>query len=380
MASITCTVTNDLTYDQRMIRICTTLVQQGHTVTLVGRKLKNSAELQQHTFVQKRLYCFFTKGPLFYAEYNLRLFFWLLFQRADCICAIDLDTILPCLFASQLKGTKRVYDAHELFCEMKEIVTRPSRYRMWKWIERFAVPKFKHGYTVCEPIAQEFEKMYGVKYEVVRNVPFKTNSKNQNPENKAQGTRDKEQGPSNYKPQTFFLYQGAVNEGRSFETLIPAMKHVDVPLHIYGDGNFLEQTKNLIASNHLQDKVLLKGKMKPAELKDITATAYAGITLFENNGLSNYLSLANRFFDYIQSGIPQLCMDYPAYRQINDRFAVALLIPDTKEESIAKGLNLLLSDDVLYTQLKENCKQAAAILNWQEEEKILIQFYKKLLG
>lgn len=356
-----------------MIRICTTLAQQGHTVTLVGRKLKQSAPLQQQAFIQKRLYCFFTKGPLFYAEHNFRLFFWLLFQKADCICAIDLDSILPCLFASQLKGSKRVYDAHELFCEMKEIVTRPSRYKMWKWIERFAVPKFKYGYTVCEPIAHEFVKMYGVKYEVVRNVPF------------SNGNGLKASGhvpPLTHTPLplTFFLYQGAVNEGRSFETLIPAMKQVDVPLHIYGDGNFMEQTKELIATNHLQEKVLLKGKIKPNELKNITAEAYAGITLFENNGMSNYLSLANRFFDYIQAGIPQLCVDYPAYRQINDQFGIALLIPDTTEESIAKGLNLLLSDAVLYSQLKENCKQAAAILNWQEEEKILIQFYKELLG
>jgi len=366
-----------------MIRICTTLAQQGHTVMLVGRKLKQSAAaLQQQAFQQKRLYCFFTKGPLFYAEYNLRLFFWLLFQKADCICAIDLDTILPCLFASKLKGSKRVYDAHELFCEMKEIVTRPSRYKMWKWIERFTVPKFKHGYTVCEPISDEFEKMYGVKYQVVRNVPFKTNSKNQNPENKVQGTRHKEQEPSTHNPQpsTFLLYQGAVNEGRSFETLIPAMKHVDVPLHIYGDGNFIEQTKELIAINYLQEKILLKGKIKPSELKNITAAAYAGITLFENNGLSNYLSLANRFFDYIQAGVPQLCMDYPAYREINDKFEIALLIPDTKEETIAKGLTRLLSDKDLHERLKASCLQAAAVLNWQEEEKIVINFYKKLLG
>lgn len=373
MASIICTVTNDLTYDQRMIRICTTLAQQGYTVTLVGRKRKQSEPLQHHPFLQKRLYCWFTKGPLFYAEYNIRLFFWLLFQQADCICAIDLDTILPCYFASKLKNTKRVYDAHELFCEMKEIVTRPSRYRMWKWIERFTVPKFKHGYTVCQPIAEEFEKMYGVQYEVVRNVPFLKKSKFQNPNSNEPESRNKKQ-------ETFFLYQGAVNEGRSFETLIPAMKQVDAPLHIYGDGNFLEQTKALINSNQLQNKVVLKGKLKPAELKEITATAYAGITLFENNGLSNYLSLANRFFDYIQAGIPQLCVDYPAYRNINNQFEIALLIPDTSEASIANGLNKLLSDPVLYNRLKANCQQAAADLNWQEEEKRLIHFYQQLLG
>ena len=236
LASIICTVTNDLTYDQRMIRICSSLAQQGYAVTLVGRKLKQSSPLDSKPFSQKRLYCFFSKGFLFYAEYNLRLFIWLLFQKTDCICAIDLDTILPCLFASKLKNTKRVYDAHELFCEMKEIVTRPSRYKVWKWIERYAVPQFNYGYTVCEPIADEFENMYGVKYEVVRNVPAKHGEK-------AQDTRNKE---NSEQPSTFFLYQGAVNEGRSFETLIPAMKHVSAPLHIYGDGNFLQQTEQLI--------------------------------------------------------------------------------------------------------------------------------------
>ncbi|MFY7839700.1 MAG: glycosyltransferase [Lacibacter sp.] len=373
MPNIICTVTNDLTYDQRMIRICTTLAQQGYTVTLVGRKLKQSEPLQQYPFLQKRLFCWVSKGPLFYAEYNLRLFIWLLFQQVDCICAIDLDTILPSYFASQLKRTRRVYDAHELFCEMKEIVTRPSRYRMWKWIERFAVPKFRHGYTVCEPIAEEFGKMYGAKYEVVRNVPFGGNSK-------AEGTKNKVQETTNQKPETFLLYQGAVNEGRSFETLIPAMKKVNVPLHIYGDGNFLVQTQSLITQNQLEEKVLLKGKLKPAELKNITSTAYAGITLFENNGLSNYLSLANRFFDYIQAGVPQLCVDYPAYRNINNQFEIALLIPDTSEEAIARGLNKLLSDPVLYARLKTNCQKAAIVLNWQEEEKRLINFYKKLLG
>jgi glycosyltransferase involved in cell wall biosynthesis len=278
-----------------MMRICSTLATNGYSVTLVGRMLNQSTPLSNQLFQQKRLQCFCNKGPLFYIEYNLRLFFWLLFQKADALCAIDLDTILPVLFASKLKGSKHIYDAHELFCEMKEIVTRPSRYKIWKWIEGFAVPKFKYGYTVCEPIANEFEKMYSVKYEVVRNLPFKEN-------------RDSLAMSREEQPQTFLLYQGAVNEGRSFETLIPAMKEVNLPLYIYGDGNFYHQTRQLIEQYQLQEKIELKGKLKPDELKAVTASAYAGLTLFENNGLSNYLSLANRFFDYIMAGIPQVAM------------------------------------------------------------------------
>lgn len=367
MPVIIFTVTNDLNFDQRMIRICTSLANNGYEVILVGRKMPGSLPLLEQPFQQKRLNCFFRKGFAFYAEYDLRLFFWLLFQKAHALCAIDLDTILPVYFISKLKGSKRIYDAHELFCEMKEVVSRPSRYKFWKWVERVTVPKFKYGYTVCEPIAYEFEKMYGVKYEVMRNVPVKEPS-------------SKEQETKNQEPGIFFLYQGAINEGRSFETLIPAMKDVKAPLHIYGDGNFLEQTKQLIHHHQLEEKVLLKGKLQPKELKQITTTAFAGLTLFENNGMSNYLSLANRFFDYIMAGVPQVAMKYPSYQQINDDFEVAVLIADTSPKTIADALNLLLADAVLYERLQQNCMKAREVLNWQQEDKKLITFYKQILG
>ncbi|MBI1781942.1 MAG: glycosyltransferase [Sphingobacteriales bacterium] len=347
-----------------MIRICTSLAEAGYQVLLVGRKRKQSIPLDKKAFQQKRLNCWFDKGKLFYAEYNVRLFFFLLFTKMDCICAIDLDTILPCYFVSAIKKTKRVYDAHELFCEMKEIITRPGIYKMWKKIEKFTVPKFNFGYTVNHPIAEEFRKMYGMNYEVIRSVPILTNQLQ----------------TINHKPQTFILYQGDVNEGRSFETLIPAFKYVNAPFVICGEGNFFSQAKQIAKENGLEEKVIFKGKLKPEELRAFTPTAYIGITFFENNGMSNYLSLGNRFFDYIHGELPQLCVDYPAYREINKQFEVAVLVDNLSVENIAEKLNLLLNDTVLYNRLKANCQAAKKILNWQEEEKRLLAFYKNLLG
>src|SRR4051794_28230995 len=82
---IFCTVTTDLTYDQRMIRICSSLAANGYAVTLVGRSIRSSVPLVQQPFQQKRIGCFFEKGKLFYAEYNLRLFFFLLNKKMDVI-------------------------------------------------------------------------------------------------------------------------------------------------------------------------------------------------------------------------------------------------------------------------------------------------------
>ncbi len=356
------TVTTDLSYDQRMIRICSSLANAGYDVLLVGRKMNNSIALKAQPFKQHRLHCFFEKGKLFYIEYNIRLFIFLLFHKIDGICAVDLDTILPCYYMSRIKNAVRIYDAHELFCEMKEIVTRPGIYRFWKRVEKHTVPYFNYGYTVNEPIADEYFKMYKCRYEVIRNISL----------------YDEE---FNYpEKEKYILYQGAVNEGRSFETVIPAMKMVAAKLIICGDGNFMQQAKDLVKKEQLSDKISFTGMLDPVKLKEYTAKAFIGINLIENNGINNYYSLANRFFDYVHAGVPQLCVGYPAYKALNDQYHVALLLNDLQSENIAENMNKLLNDNVLWQTLYNNCKIAAKELSWQQEEKKLITFYKNIFG
>ncbi len=362
MASICFTVTNDLSYDQRMIRICTSLANAGYNVTLVGRRKRNSIALKSQPFKQKRLFCFFEKGKLFYFEYNLRLLFYLLFKKTNAICAIDLDTILPVLLVSKTRNITRIYDAHELFCEMKEIVSRPRIYKAWKWIEQKTVPHFDHGYTVNKPIADEFEKMYGKRYEVIRSIAV---------------YKEADQAIEKEK---FILYQGAVNEGRSFETLLPAMQMVNAKLIICGDGNFMEQSRKIVAKLGLENKVIFKGMILPENLRDITSRAYIGITLFEKESLSNYYSLANRFFDYIHSGVPQVAVNYPVYREINNLREIAVLVDELDSVTVANAINRLLDDESYWQTLHLNCKLAARELNWQREEEKLIAFYKSIFG
>ncbi len=344
-----------------MHRIAATMQGHGYDVLLVGRKRKDSVTGKPQPFQQKRLSCLFSKGFLFYAAYNFRLFFFLLFQQADIICAIDLDTILPVYFVTALKRKKRVYDAHELFTEQKEVITRPFIHSVWLAVEKFAVPKFRSGYTVNDFIAGELQRRYGVSYIVVRNLPALTIL----PAGQVQNEK-------------WVLYQGAVNEGRCFETLIPAMKEVNAKLVIVGKGNFFEQTRGLIKQNKLESKVVLRGYLSPDELVRFTPSAYIGLTLFESEGMNQYYSLANRFFDYIMAGIPQVCVNYPEYAAINDQYNIAYLINDTEPQTIAYALNNLLADDVLYEQLRLNCVKARAVLNWENEQHTLIGLYKSL--
>jgi glycosyltransferase involved in cell wall biosynthesis len=351
-------------FDQRMNRICSSLANAGYDVTLVGRRMKHSPDLVQKPFKQKRVFCFAQKGKWMYIEYNIRLLFILLFSKVDVFCAIDLDTILPNLIASKLRGKKRVYDAHELFCEMDEVRSRPRIYAIWKWIEKKCVPAFDDGYTIGDFYAKEFETLYQKKYEVVRNATVL---------NEAQVLPTKESP-------TYIYYQGAVNEGRSFETLIPAMQFVDATLIICGHGNYFKQTKALIAQHNLHHKIEMKGYVKPSDLIAFTNNAYIGITLFSATSRSNYLSMGNRFFDYMHSCIPQICVNYPEYKKVNESFEIAVLVDDLEIKTIANAINHLLKNPKEYNRLRKNAEQCKKVYCWQQEEKKLIAFYQKLLG
>ncbi len=356
------TVTNDLNFDQRMHRIAGSLAGNGYKVRLVGVKRPNSMPFHSQLFLHNRLHCFFLKGPVFYIEYNIRLFFFLLFTKADILCAIDLDTVLPCLFVSSILKQKRVYDAHEFFTEQKEIIRRPAIKSIWDRIESFAIPYYKKGYTVNSKLAELFAEKYGVNYGIIRNISFSYPLEN----------RD------NQYFNKYILYQGAVNEGRCFEQLIPAMKWVNAQLIIAGDGNFMSQTRKLIEFYKLEDKITLMGLVEPIKLRALTQNAYIGITLFEKIGINQYYSLANRFFDYMMAGTPQICVNYPMYQAINESNGFAYLIPDTHPLTIGDALNKLLEDNVLYADLRENCLKARETLNWEIESKKLVEFYNNL--
>lgn len=171
MKAICLTVTNDLTYDQRMHRIAGSLAAHGYAVTLVGRRLPHSVDLDERPFRQHRLRCFWNKGFLFYAEYNLRLFFYLMRASWDAVGVVDLDTLPAGTLAALLKRKARVFDAHEYFTEVPEVTGRPFVKAFWNGVARIFLPFYRYAYTVGPGLADRFSAAYGIPFQVVRNVP-----------------------------------------------------------------------------------------------------------------------------------------------------------------------------------------------------------------
>lgn len=351
------TVINDLNYDQRMIRICSSLQANGYDCKLVGRLLPDSAPLIERPYKQHRLRCFFHKGKLFYLEYNFRLFWYLLFQSVDAICSIDVDTVLPGLSVCRLRGRKHIFDAHELFTDVPEVISRPKVRKVWGGLQSLAFRKTGMAYTVGEAIAAHFESLYGRRVEVVRNMPLQT--------------RQLPYAPDEDK---FILYQGALNEARGLEKLIEAMEFIPCRLVLAGEGDLSGKLRQLTAAKNLQHKVIFLGFVLPSDLPALTAKAWIGYNNSDNAGLSYYLSLNNKFFDYIQAGLPSVVNNFPEYIRLNDTWEVGVISTQVVSD-IVQNILLLLQDENLHQRLHQNCLTAAKSLNWETEEKHLLNLY-----
>jgi glycosyltransferase involved in cell wall biosynthesis len=343
-----------------MQRHANTLFVAGFDVLLVGRVKMDSIQLRDENYSQKRLKCFFQKGKLFYLEYNLRLLWFLMFIKTDIHVAVDLDTILPNTIVAKLKGNKLVFDAHEYFTEVPELEGRVITKAIWQLIANTCIPSADKCYTVGPVLAELFANQYQSAFTTIMNVP-----------------KLSEDNLQKETPQKIIFYQGALNEGRGLTQLIQAMNFVEAELWIAGEGDLSKKLREQVSEMHLQNKVKFLGFVEPKELPSLTKKAFLGCNILEAKGLSYQYSLANKFFDYIHAGIPQICADFLEYQKINEIFPVAVLT-DCSEQALIVNINKLLNNNELYQNLQNNCLKAAQVYNLQIESKKLVEIYKSL--
>jgi glycosyltransferase involved in cell wall biosynthesis len=360
---ITVSVTNDLITDHRVHKVCTTLLQNGFQVLLIGRKLKGSKPVER-AYSTDRIHLFFNKSFLFYAEYNIRLFFYLLFVKADAFIANDTDSLPANYAVSKLRKKPLIFDAHEMFPEVPEVIDRKWVQWFWRKIEDWIFPNLKHSYTVCQSIADTYNRLYQINMQVVRNIPFSGQPAITKPAINAGGKK-------------VLLYQGAVNVGRGIERVIDAMPYLDgYVFYVVGDGDVLDELKIRVQKQRLEDRVLFTGKLPFEQLAACTQSADIGINLLENRGLNYYYSLPNRIFDYIRNRVPVLSVDFPEIRRIVAHYEIGTLIDRFEPEFLAKTIREM----VMKGKNEKGFETANAELSWEKEAEILLRIIKEATG
>ena len=360
-------VISDIVTDQRVQKECNTLVEMGYDVCLAGRNSSREFLLDKLPFRVIRFRNPFKRGILMYFVFNLQLFFFLLFRSSEILWANDLDTLMPNFLVSKLKNKKLVYDSHEYFTAS---VNKRSSRKIWEWIEKYIFPQLKNVITVNSSIKNIYEKKYKVPVTAVRNVPYKY---------VISETLQKVILPVDKK---ILLIQGmGINENRGAEEAILTMQYLpdDFILYFIGSGTILKRLKNMVDELKLFEKIIFIDPLPYLEMMEYTRQSFLGL-IFEKIETSeeHLFALPNKFFDYLNAGIPVLSSKAVEIKLLIDQYHVGDTIDNFDPKDISKKILEISKNKNVYDLWKQNTAAASEDLNWENEEKILINFMQNV--
>lgn len=358
-------VINDLVTDQRVDRACRAILKKGYQVTLVGRIQAKSLTMNDRPYATHRMRLLFSRGPVFYLEYQIRLFLFLLYRKSDLLWANDLDTLLPNFLISKLKKSAIIYDSHELFCEVPELLSNPKKRNTWKRLERWIFPKLDKIITVNQSIANIYSHEYEKEIKVVRNIPLKRKLEDLK-------TREELGLPEGKK---IIILQGAgINMQRGSEEAVEAMQWVDnAILLIVGSGDVIEQLKQMRVDLALEEKVMITGKVPYEKLAQYTQIADLGLSFDKDTNLNYRFSLPNKLFDYIHADVPVLVSNLVEIVRIVKDYQIGDVIENHEPKYIAKKMQECFSNKKRYFTWTKNLKKAQSELTWDTEERKIIE-------
>lgn len=365
-------VTNDLFTDQRVDKICRYLHDKKVDVLLVGRKLPESKPLDNRVYKTHRMPLVFSKGAFFYAEYNLRLFLFLLGNKFDFLVSNDLDTLPACDLAAASKGKKLVYDSHEYFTEVPELQDRKWVKAIWEVLERMIFRNLDRMYTVNDSIANIYNTRYKKNFKVVKNVPEATLIE-KNKDRSDLGL------PSDKK---ILILQGAgINIQRGAEELTEAMRYLEnCFLVIVGSGDVFPLLKKRIEEDDtLKSRILLVDKLPYSEMMQYTLNADIGFSLDKNTNPNYLYSLPNKLFDYLKAGIPVIVSDLVEIGKVVREYQVGEIIQTHDPKLLAEFIQRFLEDEKRMAFYQSNCKRALDENSWEKQKMVLDEIYKNLV-
>jgi glycosyltransferase involved in cell wall biosynthesis len=357
-------VSTDVTYDQRVYRTARSLSDLGAKVTLIGRNLPDSSPVEWPGIRIERVSLSVQSGPSMYILMNQKMIVQAAaVHRWDIVVSNDFDTLLAGYRISRKNKSAWILDAHEHFIEVPELKGREIKRSLWHALGLWAAPRLDAAYTVSESLGRILSGTYNIPFSIIENRPLYRSMK------------------TTYKtiPKLLF-YQGALNRGRGLDTAILAMR--DMPnykLHMAGDGDIKGELEALIRRYHLEDRVELLGRIPPKKLDFYTAKAWLGLNLLEGEGLNYYYSLANKFFDYAQWGVPSINPAFPEYLKYKNKYGGCLLLDKLSPSNIKSAVFSLEDDPAAYANLRKGALKMKEACHWETQVPKLEKIYSTVV-
>jgi len=300
---------------------------------------------------------------------HLALLFKMLEYRATVVHSHDVNTLPTAWLAAKLSRARLVYDAHEISTSREGY---KSLRKVVGFVEKQLMPSANGTITTTDARAKYFARAYGVERPLVlQNRPRLIESPPSNRIREELGL---------VEPWPIVLYQGGLQQGRGLEKLVRTAQHVpDCYFVLIGGGRLTQPLTQLAQELNLQHKVHFIPTVALAELPSYTASADVGVQPIENTCLNHYTTDSNKLFEYVIAGLPVIATDFPEIRRIVRSNDIGLLVPANNEQALSRTIIQLLEDPALRARFASNARKTAQNLNWESQEKCLVDLYERVL-
>lgn len=359
--------------DNRVYRMAKSLSQHGFPTTVVAWKKGDVAEKENFNGVEvervvvssdnwKRLNLII--GAIQYFEFAFRVVSR--YRKVDAWHCNDYEAFVIGVLAKITRPRlKLIYDCHELESH------RNGKGALMRFtirtIEKLFIPWTELVITVSPSIQEFYKRKYNLPFvALVRNLPNEMQISHTNTLREKLGLK---------KSQMVFLYQGMLGKGRGIEVLLNAFetrKTNDAVIVFMGFGALKELIEDYASRN---ENIFFIPAVSYAEIPMYTGSADVGVNSVEPTCLSYKYSLPNKLFEYIQSEIPVLTNPLPDCAALVNEYKVGRVIPVWNVAAINEVVDEMMKEDLSLYQ--EHLKSAKKVLNWECEEKIFVEAYKR---
>ena len=367
-------VLNNFKNDNRVYRVAMALNQRGHEVHVVALK---KGDVQEHEIVNGlRVHRVSLKslqlpennkfyGAIKYAEFFLRVIG--AYRKYDVWHCNDFEAFLIGLLAKITRPKlKLVYDAHEY--ERERFGIGKFVRNFISFFEKMGIPFAETVITVSPSILAEYKRLYRPKsIHLLRNTPHFNPTQKHNIFREQLAIR---------ADQMIFLYQGGIVTGRGVEALVEAFvsrESDEAVLVVMGEGNKSNMVKEAAAKS---GNVFYVRSVPYQDIMRYSSSADVGFNSTQNVCLNNYYCLPNKFFEYIQAGLPIISNYLPDCKALIEKYNIGKVLAHYNVEEINKAVDEMIQTDLAIYQ--DGLKLAGDELNWEKEEEKMHDIYSFL--
>lgn len=176
------------------------------------------------------------------------------------------------------------------------------------------------------------------------------------------------------EPLKLFWFSQTIGPGRGLEKFLTHLQLIQHSIEVHLLGQVSDEYRTLLERKiPAQHSIHFHKSVAEPELAAVIAEFDLGLALEQNEPPSRDLTITNKLFQYLHSGLPIVATETSGQKEIFNQFAFGFMIPQKASPDHIKALEQWLSDPAAIEGARKIAAKAADFYSWEKESKKLLE-------